>query len=146
MYKRQGIISTGTEIFNGLIKNTNSVLIQGFMKEHRCDSAFIGTIPDDYDRIKEMLLSACEQYDVVFTTGGVSVGERDYVSDIIKETGELVFHKVAIRPGKPIAAGIINGKPVFALPGKPTGAFAAFELVVRSYFTCLLYTSPSPRD
>jgi molybdenum cofactor synthesis domain-containing protein len=132
---RVGIISTGTEIHNGMIKNTNAVLIQGFMNEYMCDSAFIGTIPDDYDRMKEMMLSACEQYDVVFTTGGVSVGERDYVSDIIRETGELVFHKVAIRPGKPIAAGIINDKPVFALPGKPTGAFAAFELIVRRYFT-----------
>jgi molybdenum cofactor synthesis domain-containing protein len=118
-----------------MIKNTNAVLIQGFMKEHGCDSTFTGTVPDDYERTKKMLLQACEKYDVVFTTGGVSVGERDYVADIIAETGELVFHRVAIRPGKPIAIGVINGTPVFALPGKPTGAFAALEMVVRSYFT-----------
>ncbi|VVB90651.1 Uncharacterised protein [uncultured archaeon] len=132
---RAGIISTGTEIHNGMIKNTNAVLIQGFMKELGCESTFTGTVPDDYERTKKMLLQACEKYDVVFTTGGVSVGERDYVADIIAETGELVFHRVAIRPGKPIAVGVINGTPVFALPGKPTGAFAALEMVVRSYFT-----------
>ncbi len=137
VYKKikAGIISTGTEIHNGMIKNTNAVLIQGFMKELGCESTFIGTVPDDYDETKNMLLQACEKYDAVFTTGGVSVGERDYVADIIAETGELVFHRVTIRPGKPIAIGIVNDTPVFSLPGKPTGAFAALEIVVRSYFT-----------
>ncbi len=137
VYKKikAGIISTGTEIHNGMIKNTNAVLIQGFMKELGCESKFIGTVPDDYDKTKKMLLQACEKYDIVFTTGGVSVGERDYVADIIAETGEIIFHRVAIRPGKPIAVGIINDTPVFSLPGKPTGAFAALEIVVRSYFT-----------
>ncbi len=132
---RAGIISTGTEIHNGMIKNTNAVLIRGFMKELGCESTFIGTVPDDYDRTKNMLLQASEKYDVVFTTGGVSVGERDYVADIIAEIGETVFHRVAIRPGKPIAVGIINDTPVFSLPGKPTGAFTALEIVARSYFT-----------
>jgi len=132
---RAGIISTGTEIFNGMIKNTSSVLIQGFMKEMGCESTFAGAVPDDYDKTKNMLLEACEKYDVVFTTGGVSVGERDFVADIISEAGELLFHRVAIRPGKPLAVGIVNDTPVFALPGKPTGAFTAIEMVVRSYFT-----------
>ncbi len=132
---RAGIISTGTEIFNGMIKNTSAVLIQGFMKEMGCESTFIGAVPDDYDKTKKMLLQACEKYDVVFTTGGVSVGERDFVADIIAEIGELIFHRVAIRPGKPIAAGIVNNTPVFGLPGKPTGAFSALEMLVRSYFT-----------
>lgn len=137
VYKKQsvGIISTGTEIHNGIIKNTNAVLIKGFMKELGCTSTFIGTVPDDYYNTKKILLQACEKYDVVFTTGGVSVGERDYVADIITDTGELLFHRAAIRPGKPIAVGIINETPVFALPGKPTGAFAALEIVVRSFFT-----------
>jgi molybdenum cofactor synthesis domain-containing protein len=132
---RAGIISTGTEIFNGMIRNTSSVLIQGFMKEMGCESAFAGAVPDDYNITKKMLLEACEKYDVVFTTGGVSVGERDFVADIIAQAGELLFHRVAIRPGKPLAIGIVNDTPVFALPGKPTGAFTALEMVVRRYFT-----------
>jgi molybdopterin molybdotransferase len=132
---RAGIISTGTEIYNGMIKNTSSVLIQGFMKEMGCESEFFGSVPDDFDRTKKMLLHACEKYDVVFTTGGVSVGERDFVAYILAEAGELLFHRVAIRPGKPLAVGIVNDTPVFALPGKPTGAFTALEMLVRSYFT-----------
>ncbi|MFU8767522.1 MAG: molybdopterin molybdotransferase MoeA [Candidatus Methanoperedens sp.] len=134
---RAGIISTGTEIHNGMIKNTSSILIDGFMKEFGCESTFIGTVPDDYDRTLEMVVRAAGKYDVVITTGGVSVGERDYVADIIKDAGELVFHRVAIRPGKPLAVGIINDTPVFGLPGKPTGAFAALEMVIRHYFTCI---------
>jgi molybdopterin molybdotransferase len=134
---RAGIISTGTEIFNGLIKNTSSVLIQGFLKELGCESTFIGAVPDDYNKTKKMLLEACEKYDIVFTTGGVSVGERDFVAYIIAEAGELLFHRVAIRPGKPLAVGIVNETPVFALPGKPTGAFTALEMVVRRYFRYL---------
>jgi len=132
---RAGIISTGTEIFNGMIRNTSSLLIQGFMKEMGCESTFAGAVPDNYNQTKRMLLEACEKYDVVFTTGGVSVGERDFVADIIAETGKLLFHRVTIRPGKPQAVGIVNDTPVFALPGKPTGAFTALEMVVRSYFT-----------
>lgn len=132
---RAGIISTGTEIHNGMIKNTNAVLVQGFMKEFGCDPTFIGTVPDDYEKTKKILVDATKRYDVVFTTGGVSVGERDYVADIIAEAGELIFHKVAIRPGKPVAVGIVNDTPVFGLPGKPTGAFAALEIIARRYFT-----------
>jgi len=132
---RVGIISTGTEIFNGMIRNTSSVLIQGFMKEMGFESTFEGAVPDDYNKTKKILLEACEKYDVVFTTGGVSVGERDFVADIIAQAGELLFHRVAIRPGKPLAVGIVNDTPVFALPGKPTGAFTALEMVVRRYFT-----------
>lgn len=132
---RAGIISTGTEIYNGMIKNTSAVLIQGFLKELGCESTFAGAVPDEYDKTKKMLLEACEKYDIVFTTGGVSVGERDFVADIIAEAGKLLFHRAAIRPGKPLAVGIVNDTPVFALPGKPTGAFTALEMVVRSYFT-----------
>ncbi len=132
---RAGIISTGTEIYNGMIKNTSAILIRGFLEEMGCESEFFGSVPDDFDRTKEMLLQACEKYDAVFTTGGVSVGERDFVADIIEQIGELVFHRVAVRPGKPLAVGIVNNTPVFGLPGKPTGAFGALEIVVRSYFT-----------
>ncbi len=132
---RAGIISTGTEICNGMIKNTSAVLIQGFMKEMGCESTFVGAVQDDYNKTKIILLEACKKYDVVFTTGGVSVGERDFVADVIADTGKILFHRVAIRPGKPLAIGIVNNIPVFALPGKPTGALTALEIIVRSYFT-----------
>ena len=137
VYKKikAGIISTGTEIYNGMIKNTSAVLIQGFLKESGHESEFIGAVSDDYNKTKKMLLEACKKFDVVFTTGGVSVGERDFVADIIAQVGETVFHMVAIRPGKPCAVGIVNDTPVFALPGKPTGAFTALEILVRRYFT-----------
>lgn len=89
---RAGIISTGTEIFNGMIKNTSAVLIQGFMKEVGCESTFVGAVQDDYNKTRIILLEACNKFDVVFTTGGVSVGERDFVADVIADTGKILFH------------------------------------------------------
>jgi molybdopterin biosynthesis enzyme len=86
---RAGIISTGTEIYNGMIKNTNAVLIQGFMKEMGCESTFVGAVQDDYNKTNIMLLEACNKFDVVFTTGGVSVGERDFVAGVIADTGKI---------------------------------------------------------
>lgn len=90
-------------------------------------SKFVGTVPDDYERTRGMLLETVKNYDVIFTTDGVSVGERNFVADIMEEAGELFFHWVKIRPGKPLAVGVVKGKP--------TGAFTAMELVVRRYFT-----------
>ena len=130
-----GIISTGTEIFNGMIKNTNAMMITAFLKEWGCNPYMVGTVPDDYNMTSELIREATATHDVIITTGGVSVGERDHVHKVIKDIGEMVFHKVRIRPGKPLAVGIVNNTPVFALPGKPTGAFAALELIIRHYFT-----------
>ena len=64
----------------------------------------------------------------------MSVGRRDYVPRAVEELGEVVFYKVKTRPGKPIVLGIVNSKPVFALPGKPTGALMAAQFHLRRYF------------
>jgi molybdenum cofactor synthesis domain-containing protein len=130
-----GIVSTGTEIWNNTIKNTTAVFLRCFLHQLGCRVCEVVVVPDERETIKNAILQTAEKYDVVFTTGGVSVGERDYVAGIIEELGELVFHRVKIRPGKPLAVGIVEDTPVFALPGKPTGAITAVEVVVRRYFT-----------
>lgn len=130
-----GIISTGTELLKGMTRNTNAVMIAAFLQKWGCDARMVDTVPDDYDMILEIIRESASIYDVIITTGGVSVGERDHVHEVIKALGEMVFHKVKIRPGKPLAVGIVDDTPVFGLPGKPTGAFAALEVVVRHFFT-----------
>lgn len=131
---RVGIISTGTEIHKKMVRNTNAVMACAFLKEWGCDAEFIGTVPDDYDLTQKIIMQAASEYDVVVTTGGVSVGEKDYVHRVITNAGKMIFHKIAIRPGKPLAVGVVDGTLVFGLPGKPTGAFAAMELVIRHFF------------
>lgn len=130
---RVGVFSTGDEVHKGLLRDTNAPMVMAFLREWGCEASFLGTVSDDLEATKEMFLRASE-YDATITSGGVSVGEKDYVLRAIEELGELLLHKVKTRPGKPLAVGIIKGKPVFGLPGKPTGAFIATELNLKRYF------------
>ena len=108
-------------------------MICAFLREWNCEPVILDNVPDDFELTKEKIIE-CADYDAIITSGGVSVGKKDYVYKAIEESGNLLLHKVTTRPGKPIAVGIVNKKPVFGLPGKPTGAFTAMELFVRGYF------------
>lgn len=130
---RIGVFSTGDEVHKGLLRDTNAPMVMAFLQEWGCEAEYLGTVQDDLEATKEMFQRASE-YDAAITSGGVSVGEKDYVLRAIEGLGELLLHKVKTRPGKPIAIGIINNKPVFGLPGKPTGAFVATELNLKRYF------------
>lgn len=130
---RVAVFSTGDEVHKGLLRDTNAPMLMAFLSEWGCEASFLGTVPDDLEATKEMFLRA-SGYDATITSGGVSVGEKDYVLRAMEELGELLLHKVKTRPGKPLAIGVINGKPVFGLPGKPTGAFVAAELNLKKYF------------
>ena len=90
-------------------------------------------IPDDFEKTKLILKEATE-YDAIITSGGVSVGRKDFVIKAIEAVGQVLIHKVRTRPGKPIVIGLIDNTPIFALPGKPTGSFVATELNLRRYF------------
>ena len=130
---RVAVFSNGDEIHNKLIKDANSGMITAFLKEFGCEPVFIGTVPDDLEKVKKKIIKAAG-YDMIITSGGVSVGEKDYVITAIQELGELMMHKVNTRPGKPLAVGVINNKLIFGLPGKPSGAFIAIELNLRKFF------------
>jgi len=130
---RVGIIATGDEIKKGIIRDVNSFVVASFIKQWGEDAVFLGTAGDDYEELKELMLKGLMHCDALITTGGVSVGKKDFVVRIIENEGQLVLHKVKVRPGKPMAIGIINDKPVFALPGKPAGAFIAM-LSLRKFF------------
>lgn len=127
------VFSTGDEIHKSMLRDANAPMVTAFLREWGCEAEFLGTAPDDLKAIKQKFLEGAK-YDATVTSGGVSVGEKDYVLRAVEELGILLLHKVKTRPGKPLAVGIINGKPVFALPGKPTGAFVAMELNLRRYF------------
>ncbi len=135
VYKRPkvAVFSTGDEICNGLLRDTNAPMAAAFLKEWGCDPVLMKPVPDDLKKIKESLIKASE-YDAIITSGGVSVGRKDYVLKAIEELGTLLLHKVKTRPGKPLAVGIVNNAPVFGLPGKSAGAFTAIELNLRRYF------------
>ncbi|WP_456474448.1 molybdopterin molybdotransferase MoeA [Candidatus Pyrohabitans sp.] len=131
---RVAVLATGNEIARGLLRDINSFVVMAMLEQWGCETTYLGVVEDDYEAMKQALLEASQRYDCVVTSGGVSVGRRDYVLRAIEEMGEVVLYKVKTRPGKPIAVGIINKTPIFALPGKPTGALVAAQLHLRRYF------------
>jgi molybdopterin molybdotransferase len=132
------ILSTGDEIIEcdqpltvGKVRNSNSYTLAGLVQKYGGVPARLGIARDTRAAIREKFVEGLK-YDMIVTTGGVSVGEYDYVKDVLADLQwELKFWQVATKPGKPVAFGMLNGRPVFGLPGNPSGAVVAFEQFVR---------------
>jgi molybdopterin molybdotransferase len=92
----------------------------------------LGILPDDPDRLAHALGDAGSNHDLVLTSGGVSTGEADHVRNAVEQVGKLVFWRVGIKPGRPVAMGVLPGGAAFAgLPGNPVAVFVTFVKVVR---------------
>ena len=138
---RVAVLSTGGEIVEpgkplppGKIFDINSYTVAAAVKEGGGEVISFGVVPDDdVDLLETKLKEALDVADVVITSGGVSVGPKDYVPKIIDRLGKpgLVIHGVAIKPGKPVAVAVADGKPFFSLPGNPTSSLLVFTLLVQ---------------
>ncbi len=123
---------TKDEIDKAKIINSNQFTIKAMIEDSgaECDIAHAG---DTFDEVKEAILEASAEYDVLMTTGGTAISKGDVVLDAIDEIGEILFHGVAMRPGKPAGAGIVNGKMVFTFSGQPVAAMSQFDVFARKY-------------
>lgn len=128
---RVGVLSSGKEILTGMMADTNGPLVCGLLRTLGAQPVHLGVLPDEPEAIQSMLDAACGGVDVLITTGGASVGERDYVWRMLERT---LFRGVSIRPGKPLALGYLHDTPLVCLPGKPLGAYTAMRLVVSHLF------------
>lgn len=135
---RIAVLCTGSELVPvgedpgpGKIVETNSLTLSALAIEAGAEVLRLGVAPDSVDRIAERLRDA--PADILLTTGGASVGDHDHAQDALEQLGgELIFHTVAIRPGKPVLFGTASaGRLVFGLPGNPAAATLGFELFVR---------------
>ena len=123
---------TKEEIDKAKIINSNQFTIKALVE----DSGAIADIAhagDTFEEVKEAILKASSDYDVIMTTGGTAISKGDVVLDVIDDIGEVLFHGVAIRPGKPAGAGIVNGKMVFTFSGQPVAAMSQFDMFARKY-------------
>ncbi len=123
---------TKEEIDKAKIINSNQFTIKALVE----DSGAIAEIThagDTFDEVKDTVLKASQDYDVIMTTGGTAISKGDVVLDVIDDIGEVLFHGVAIRPGKPAGAGIVNGKMVFTFSGQPVAAMSQFDMFARKY-------------
>jgi len=135
---RVAILATGSELVPlgaplapGQIRNSNSFTAYGQVLAAGAEPALLGIARDDLDETRRMIAQALD-YDVVITSGGVSVGEFDFVKQVQGELGvERRFWGVATKPGKPLAFGVRGDTLVFGVPGNPVAAMVSFELYIR---------------
>jgi len=131
------ILSTGNEIIDpghelqpGQIYDINKFTLSTIIQEHGALPMPFATAQDTLDAL-EQAIDACASCDVLVFSGGSSVGERDLILDVIGRKGEIVFHGIAVKPGKPTVFGTIQGKPMFGMPGYPTSCLSnAYLLLV----------------
>lgn len=136
---RVAIISTGSELLgideplqDGRIRNSNTFMLANQVREAGGEPHILKMISDDLTIAKQRVEEALTLYDVVITTGGVSVGDYDIMADLVTEKDvEKLFNKVTMRPGSVTTAAVKNGKLLFALSGNPGACFVGFELFAR---------------
>ncbi|PCB38212.1 molybdopterin molybdotransferase MoeA, partial [Pseudomonas aeruginosa] len=136
---RVALLSTGDELVEagqplqaGQIYNSNRPLLKDWLQRLGCDVLDAGILPDDLARTRERL-AGLAGVDLILSTGGVSVGEADFLGMALREAGELTLWKLAIKPGKPLTVGQFQGIPVIGLPGNPASTLVTFALLARPY-------------
>ena len=96
-----------------------------------CDVSDLGILRDERELLAVGLKQAAREHDLILTSGGVSTGEEDHMRDAVEAVGSLVLWRMAIKPGRPVAMGVIEGTPFIGLPGNPVASFVTFAYVVR---------------
>jgi molybdopterin molybdotransferase len=134
---RVGVLSTGDELVEsgplapGKIRDSNRPMLLGLVREAGLEPVDLGIAVDDEAKIIATLEDAFTRCDAVLTSGGVSVGDYDYVKAALERFGALEWRQVAIKPAKPLAFGVVRGVPVFGLPGNPVSSLVSFECFAR---------------
>ncbi|GAB6158448.1 molybdopterin molybdotransferase MoeA [Desulfotomaculum varum] len=137
---RVGILSTGNELIPptqpvapGKVRDINSYTLYGQVAEAGGLPTLYGIIEDDFQSLYQAVARALAENDLVLISGGSSVGTRDATAKVIAALGNpgVLFHGIAIKPGKPTIGAVVEGKPLFGLPGHPVSAMVVFDLLVR---------------
>lgn len=125
------IVEPGNELGEGQIYNSNKYTIKGLLQKTGCEIIDLGIVPDTLEATLEVLKKASSQADLVITSGGVSVGEEDYVRIALEQLGELKMWRIAMKPGKPVAFGKVGDALFIGLPGNPVSTFVTFLLFAK---------------
>jgi molybdopterin molybdotransferase len=124
------LTALGQPLSCGKIYDSNRILLGGLLSDPCYSIVDLGVIPDNKELLEESFIEASKNYDVIITTGGASVGEADYVQEILQDCGVVDFWKLAIKPGKPLAFGKIGPCYFFGLPGNPVAVVVTFQQIV----------------
>jgi molybdopterin molybdotransferase len=136
---RVAIISTGDEVVEpsripgpGMVRDVNSYTLYGLVRQSGGVPVLCGIVGDNHQRLKEIMEAEITKSDIILLSGGSSVGTRDVSASVIASLGRpgILFHGISIKPGKPTIGAVIEGTPVFGLPGHPVSAMVVFTLLV----------------
>ncbi|MBR1397965.1 MAG: molybdopterin molybdotransferase MoeA [Selenomonadaceae bacterium] len=125
------LLMPGTELTAGKIYNSNLYFLAGRLKELGFDPKIIGILPDDANKAAAVINEYKDNTDLFITTGGVSVGKKDIIHDVVKLVGQRIFWRVLMKPGAPVVSYTAGNMLGIALSGNPFAAYATFELLVR---------------
>src|ERR1043165_2497533 len=135
---RVAVFSTGNEVVSpgapraaAQLFDSNRFMLIAMLRRLGCEVGDLGILPDDRASLASALKQVAVAHDLVLTSGGVSTGEEDHVKAGVESVGRLVLWRMAIKPGRPVAMGIIDGTPLIGLPGNPVASFVTFVHVVR---------------
>ncbi len=138
------LVSVGGTLGEGQVYDSNRYTLHGMLTRMGCDVLDMGVVRDDPALIEAAFQTAAKNADVVITSGGVSVGEADFVKGLLGKLGEVVFWKIAMKPGRPLAYGKIGNAHFFGLPGNPVSVMVTFYQFVRSALHILQGMNPVP--
>lgn len=124
------VVSAGTPLSPGQIYDVNRFTLSSVAQLHGCIAELHAPVKDTLDALMQAL-DECRDADIIIFSGGSSVGDRDLLIDLIERRGELVFHGIAVKPGKPTMFALVDGRPFFGMPGNPTSCLSnAYILLV----------------
>jgi molybdopterin molybdotransferase len=138
------LVSIGAQLKEGQIFDSNRYTIHAMLTRLGCEVLDMGVVRDDPKLLEHAFEEAAASADVVITSGGVSVGEADFVKDLLNKMGEVVFWKIAMKPGRPLAYGKIGSAHFFGLPGNPVSVMVTFYQFVRDALLKLAGCDPVP--
>jgi len=132
------LVQPGTELKAGQIYNSNYYTLCAMLNALNAEVLDFGIIGDDFNSTRTALREAAAAADCIISTGGVSVGEEDHVKAAVEAEGSLQIWKLAIKPGKPLACGIVEGIPFFGLPGNPVSAGVTSAIFLKAAMAVML--------
>lgn len=149
---RIGVFSTGDELVvgpvplePGQIRDSNRPQLLALVAEAGAEPVDLGVLRDDRDEIDRALRAAVDGCDALITSGGVSMGDFDFVKEVLASLGDLTWMQVAIKPAKPLAFGVLLDTPIFGLPGNPVSSAVSFELFARPAIRMMMGRSDTQR-